>query len=866
MLGHVRVVEGVKRVGEMDRRIPDEAVQSLKDSFSTWDRSAAALRVQQAESLRSQFLEVFPLAVWPDLPLERYALGQQVDGGSVSWWLEFKTKDIASMSGGSSAKHLIFKGADGQWRFPNRYGSVEEAWSAVRQGFVDAFSLAERNQFDGIWGIEALYGAPSLRTKALYMYYPEKFIPVCSSTHLHHFLDRLGQQYDSNWVLGTNLALLETLRSLPWLDDLSNQELMFFLYHWADPRTASQFVKIAPGEQARFWDECLAGGYICVGWDDVGDLRSFRDKEEFRGVFADRYGATYSNRESSITRKSNELWTLMTLAPGDRIVANRGISEILAVGTVTDSGYDYRADREEYRHTAGVEWDTFQARTIEPIGAWRTTTVSKITPAQFGRIFSGTQSPADLTVLPIVIEGVMLDIESALKSRGQVILYGPPGTGKTFMARRAAVWFAEGGSSSTDAARLLGDETALQKREKEISVPSLQAAKVWFMVANPANWSWDQLFDDGAVEYSSGRLQSNFAKAAVGDLVVCYEASPVRQVVGLARVTGTFDHSVEPDRGLELELVTRITNGPDFASLRAHPVIGQSQPLRNQCQGTLFSLSETESNTLLELLSQVDPDVKWHLTASAAQLTRVTFHPSYTYEDFIEGFRPEQNDSGGLHLQLTNGIFKRVCAAAEAEPERPFVVLIDEINRGNIAKIFGELITLIEHDKRGMKHLLAQSGEDFNVPPNVFIIGTMNTADRSIQLLDTALRRRFRFIELMPDTELLEGTVIGGLSLADFLDELNARIRAKVGRERQVGHAVFFQNGAVITSPEAFAATFRHEILPLVQEYLYDNYADLADVFGTMIIDAANERVTGELDDALALCAALGEHFGAVGT
>jgi 5-methylcytosine-specific restriction enzyme B len=556
----------------------------------------------------------------------------------------------------------------------------------------------------------------------------------------------------------------------------------------------------------------------------------------------------------------------MTLTPGDQIVANRGISEILAVGTVTDSGYEYRADREEYRHTVGVDWDTLQARTIEPIGAWRTTTISKISPAQFGRIFSETLSPTDSSVPPIVIDGLMLDIERALNSRGQVILYGPPGTGKTFLAKRAAVWFAEGGSSSTDAARLLGDENALQNREKEISVPSLQAPKVWFMVANPANWSWDQLFDDGAVEYSYGRLQRNFAEAAVGDLVVCYEASPVRQIVGLARVTGTFDHSVEPDRGLALEPVTRINNGPDFTSLREHPVLGLSEPLRNQCQGTLFSLTKTETDILFKILIRVDPDATWYLTAPAAQLTRVTFHPSYTYEDFIEGFRPERNHNGGLNLQLTDGLFKRVCAAAEAEPERPFVVLIDEINRGNIAKIFGELITLIEHDKRGMNHLLAQSGENFNVPPNVFIIGTMNTADRSIQLLDTALRRRFRFIELMPDTELLEGTVIGGLLVADFLDELNGRIRAKVGRERQVGHAVFFQDGSVITSPDAFAATFRHEVLPLVQEYLYDNYADLADVFGPRIIDAANERVTNELDDALALCAALGEHFDAVGT
>src|SRR5262249_35268057 len=135
------------------------------------------------------------------------------------------------------------------------------------------------------------------------------------------------------------------------------------------------------------------------------------------------------------------------------------------------------------------------------------------------------------------------------------------------------------------------------------------------------------------------------------------------------------------------------------------------------------------------------------------------FHPAYGYEDFIEGYRP-QTVNGHMAFQPRDGVFKGLCKDAERAPRDRFFLLVDEINRGDIPRIFGELLTILEKDKRGKSILLPVSGDTFRVPPNVFVIGTMNTADRSISLLDAALRRRFGFVELMPDSSVLRNHAV----------------------------------------------------------------------------------------------------------
>ena len=224
----------------------------------------------------------------------------------------------------------------------------------------------------------------------------------------------------------------------------------------------------------------------------------------------------------------------------------------------------------------------------------------------------------------------------------------------------------------------------------------------------------------------------------------------------------------------------------------------------------------------------------------AGRIEMVTFHQNTTYEDFVEGIRPvlaelrergadisaERRDVGDVRYEMSCGVFRRITERAALDLNRRYVLVIDEINRGNIARIFGELITLIEDSKRigqddEARVTLPGSKTEFGVPGNLHVLGTMNTADRSIALLDTALRRRFVFVEMMPDPfHPGVGKDVDGVDCRKVLDTMNRRIAVLLDREHQIGHTYFLG----VDSLAALARTFQTRIMPLLQEYFYDDW------------------------------------------
>jgi 5-methylcytosine-specific restriction protein B len=256
----------------------------------------------------------------------------------------------------------------------------------------------------------------------------------------------------------------------------------------------------------------------------------------------------------------------------------------------------------------------------------------------------------------------------------------------------------------------------------------------------------------------------------------------------------------------------------------------------------------------------------WQLGSSTNPLVRIcTFHPAYGYEDFLEGYRPVTTSEQQLIFERREGIFMRLCEDARAQPEHNFYLIIDEINRGDVPRIFGELLTVLERDKRDQAILLPLSGRAFSVPENVYIIGTMNTADRSIALLDTALRRRFGFIELMPDYSVLGDAVVGNtIPLGKWLEELNSRILSHLGhdtRNLQIGHAYLLERGRPVSDTDRFVRILQDDIIPLLEEYCYEDYDALSKILGSSFVDREKQRVRHELfvadqrDDLLAALA-----------
>lgn len=221
---------------------------------------------------------------------------------------------------------------------------------------------------------------------------------------------------------------------------------------------------------------------------------------------------------------------------------------------------------------------------------------------------------------------------------------------------------------------------------------------------------------------------------------------------------------------------------------------------------------------------------------NSGQIEVVTFHQNYAYEDFIEGIRPvlgtkQSGSTDDIRYELSEGIFKEIASRAKENrtqggSTKSYVLIIDEINRGNIAKIFGELITLIEPSKRLGKDdeaslTLPYSRVSFGVPDNLYIIGTMNTADRSTALIDTALRRRFEFVEMMPDpgNENIK-TDIEGIDCQQLLGTMNNRIHVLRDREHQIGHTYFIE----VDNMDSLVSTFQNKIIPLLQEYFYEDW------------------------------------------
>jgi hypothetical protein len=391
-----------------------------------------------------------------------------------------------------------------------------------------------------------------------------------------------------------------------------------------------------------------------------------------------------------------------------------------------------------------------------------------------------------------------------------LILYGPPGTGKTYKLRDK--YFP-----------LFTDETAVETKE--------QAVKERIGVL-----TWWQVIALALLDLKKAKASEIFSHPYL-----------------LAKSDKAITEHPRAVLGVQLQLHT-VDDCPTVKYRRR----SSPQLFAKDSEG-FWQVEMNALNDVAPELPELQREMAGYTPAAKPRLRYqfITFHQSYSYEDFVEGLKPvtvDPDDEEQLQYRVVDGIFKQVVRTAVDDPENRYALFIDEINRANISKVFGELITLLEDDKRmtwdpeagqwvgGIRvklpytHSQTPAAPLFGIPDNIHVIGTMNTADRSIALLDTALRRRFSFEEVMPDADVItehgQPIVQDGkqIDLAQMLEAMNERIEFLFDRDHRIGHSYFLG----IESFSELVSVFCNKIIPLLQEYFYGDWQRIQLVFNDL--------------------------------
>ncbi len=427
------------------------------------------------------------------------------------------------------------------------------------------------------------------------------------------------------------------------------------------------------------------------------------------------------------------------------------------------------------------------------------------------------------------------------------------------------------------------DKADLSDIELYVAVdPGEQDRGYWWLNANPKIWSYANIAVGEVQSYSlynengnKRRIFQNFLNARAGDMVIGYEATPVKQIVAIGRVSAEQD-----GEKLLFEKVESLTSPIDYATLRECPELKRMEYFQNP-QGSLFKLTKGEYDFILDIIREENPitpkasiepytksdfldevymteksyeslvgtlhnkkniilqgapgvgktfaarRLAWSMMGEKDnnRIEFVQFHQNYSYEDFVMGYKP-----AGDGFELKYGIFYRFCQKAANQPDKEFFFIIDEINRGNLSKIFGELLMLIEKDYRGTKATLAYNGLPFYVPKNIYIIGMMNTADRSLAMIDYALRRRFGFFEMKPGFDSEGFTQYLNKLNDETLNELVAKVKdlnreisldKSLGKGFCIGHSYFC--GKDVCTEDWLHSIVDYDIIPMLSEYWFDD-------------------------------------------
>lgn len=781
--------------------------------------------------LYEDFQTEFPIEKLRELPLEKYTNLNRTD--SFCYWLENKTYDLGSIRGGSSYKFGIYEynikpnnplvlTEDERYAWYKKYdaNTRDEAFGIVLASIVRIANAAQVGDIEEIdkedYAISGVY-----KWKIAFLYSNFGIIPIYKKDILADVAGKLGlQSPESKSISALHTFLMEKkgekelFEFYDYLLELNNQANKTTYESWIKASVSSSgpcYWLYSPGEDAHKWDEFYQSGTMGLGWDDLGSYRQYGDDNELVAAIEECYGGggSHKNDKCAILDFANKLKV------GDIILVKQGRKKLIGRGVVT-SDYYHDETQENYRNRRKVEW-THK-------GEW-------------------------------IVEETLV-----MKTLTDITKYA--GYGQKLES-------------------IMGIEVSNQSVASD---ESSESNRYWWLNASPKVWKMSEWKVGEVQNYTlynrngnKRRIFQNFLDAAENDIVICYETNPVKKITTIAKVSKAND-----GEKISFCKMETLTEPVDYATIKEHPDLQQMEFLVNP-NGSFFSLSEKEFGVIMDIIRQnndeevesisspvytrkdflsevyMNPDsydelvellkMKKNVILQGApgvgktfcaerlaysimgkkderRVKTIQFHQSYSYEDFIMGYKP-----AGDSFKLRNGVFYNFCIEASNNPNEDYFFIIDEINRGNLSKIFGELLMMIERDYRGKEIALAYSDQGFHVPGNLYIIGMMNTADRSLALIDYALRRRFSFFDMKPgfDSDGFKAHLkaAGNEKLEKvikLISDLNSEIcnDDSLGSGFEIGHSYFCGQPENITD-SSVRRIIKYDIIPTIKEYWFDN-------------------------------------------
>ncbi|KAB2843453.1 MAG: AAA domain-containing protein [Burkholderiales bacterium] len=771
---------------------------------------------QKQYALWDEFLTVWPATRLATMTLDDYTQAGSKD--SFTYWIESRLDEMGSIWGGSAFKFGVFSRKNLEARasaenrsysdthgwFSSLGATADEAFAKVRGFVVQVATLAAQGDVDGIDAFTDLGEATKWK---IAFHYQNRQQPVIVDVFKPAMLAAYTGGTTSQGMAALQKAALALRPQGVGILEFGRQ----VWEAWSQKNLA--IWKLSHGNPPNFTDaerQQYLDGLWAVMHRDTGKEQGKRFAEAPVGTL---FFLCHGNSAQRIGQFTSEP---MPCAKGDGWLQRS--YRVLKPATRTDrytanSKYWSPQGNTTFWQVGADDLPKFESTLLKPYFGTDLAELATLAgePIEAASISTGLAPPSPVPVQPAASRPVATCINR--------IYYGPPGTGKTYTLMQ------------------------LLKRDYE------QAAAM----ISPEEWRNQIIAEKIAVlkwwEGAAAALYDLGGKAKVADI------AEHRFIQAITAANGS-------NRNVRQTLWRTLQNHTVDESTTVKMKKRLSPAVFDKAADSVWQFAGDWRDDCADLIALVDQLKRGQQDAGAVQRhSFVTFHQSYGYEEFVEGLRPVlagDAEAGEVAYEIRPGAFKELCRKARQAPDQRFAMVIDEINRGNISKIFGELITLIEADKRDpldgsappVEVVLAYSGEKFSVPANVDIIGTMNTADRSLALLDTALRRRFDFVPLLPDTRAekvagdqdsapLAGVVVttdaGTIDVRRMLERINECIEALYDRDHCIGHAYLTGLARATDGPqrfEALATAFRQRIVPLLEEYFFEDWRKIRLVLG----------------------------------